>query len=441
MVDESAWLDAQNAVIGCILVDPTLAAQLLTETSRGDFSGAALAVYTAISDIFTAGQNPDPVLVAAKAGDEYLEYMTQLVDRTPTTALLPQYIELVKARSRMVKLRNLLMEGAMSDDLDEMQEAVRSANELMVSGNRQTESSMHDLALRFYDRAKTGERYILTGIKELDARVHLRPGGMNIIGAAPGRGKTALALQIAYSQARNHRVGYYTLEADDDQLYERLLALTSSVSMDNLTNKQTLSDFDWARLASATNDLTSRSLWIQSAHGWTVDEIFYHAVAHRYDVIVIDYLQLISCNAKDRTQEVTKISMQIHTLAQRNKILVHALSQVNRDFKSDKKSEEIGMSDLRESGQIEQDADTIMLLYLASKNDFSGNRELKIAKNKQGQTGYLTMRWYGQIQKFQALPTQAAPPVPEVYKPLPDNTPVPPQFEQMGIKNFEEDKK
>lgn len=435
MVDESAWLDAQNAAIGCILVDPTLAAQLLTETSRSDFSGAALAVYTAISDIFTAGQNPDPVLVAAKAGDAYQEYMVGLIDRTPTTAYLPQYIGLVKTRSRMVRLRNLLMEGAMSDDLAEMQEAIRSANELMVSNGRQTESSMHDLALRFYDRAKSGERYILTGIKELDARVHLRPGGLNIIGAAPGRGKTALALQIAYAQAKTYRVGYYTLEADDDQLYERLLAMVSSVPMDNLTNKQTLSDFDWRRLAAANKTLDDRTLWIQSAHGWTVDEIFHHAVAHRYSVIVIDYLQLIASNAKDRTQAVTQISMQIHTLAQRNKILVHALSQVNRDFKSDKKSEEIGMSDLRESGQIEQDADTIMLLYLVSKNVFNGNRELKIAKNKQGQTGYLTMQWYGATQKFVALPTQAAPPVPEVYKPLPDSTTVPSQFEQMAIKN------
>lgn len=434
MVAESSWLDAQNAVIGCIIIEPGLAAQLLTSTDKSDFSGAALTVYAAISEIFTKGQTPDPVIVASTVGAEYRDYLLQLVEQTPTTAHFEQYVELVKKQSRMVRLRNLLMSGAMADDLSEMQEAVRSANELLVENLRQSTCSMHDLAMRFYERAKTGERYILTGITELDSRLHLRPGGMNVIGAAPGRGKTALALQIAFNQAKDFRVGYYTLEADADQLYERLLALVSSISMDSLTNKSTLNKFDWSGIASAAKMLDERKLWIQAAHGWSVDEIFHHAVANRYEVIVIDYLQLISGNAKDRTQEVTRISMQIHTLAQRNQILVHALSQVNRDFKSDKKSEEIGMSDLRESGQIEQDADSIMLLYLSVKGNFSGNRELKIAKNKQGRTGCLTMRWYGETQQFVPMPTTTAPPVPKVYTPLPKNTPVPEGFAQTEIK-------
>lgn len=434
MVAESSWLDAQSAVIGCILIEPGLAAQLLTSTDKSDFSGAALTVYAAISEIFTKGQTPDPVIVASTVGAEYRDYLLQLVEQTPTTAHFEQYVELVKKQSRMVRLRNLLMAGAMADDLSEMQEAVRSANELLVENLRQSTCSMHDLAMRFYERAKTGERYILTGITELDSRLHLRPGGMNVIGAAPGRGKTALALQIAFNQAKDFRVGYYTLEADADQLYERLLALVSSISMDSLTNKSTLNKFDWSGIASAAKMLDERKLWIQAAHGWSVDEIFHHAVANRYEVIVIDYLQLISGNAKDRTQEVTRISMQIHTLAQRNQILVHALSQVNRDFKSDKKSEEIGMSDLRESGQIEQDADSIMLLYLSVKGNFSGNRELKIAKNKQGRTGCLTMRWYGETQRFVPMPTTTAPPVPKVYTPLPKNTPVPEGVEQTEIK-------
>lgn len=431
MVDSSAWLESQNAAIGCVLVDPSLAAELLSNTGKEDFSGAALAAYEVISKIFAGGQNPDPVLVAARLGAEYRDYLSQLVELTPSTAMLEQYITLVKERSRMARLRELLSEGAMADNLEEMQTAIQKANEICVQNGRQSESSMMDLTMRFYDRCKTGERYILTGIPELDSRVHLRPGGMNVIGAAPSRGKTALALQIAYNQSADYRVGYYTLEADDDQLFERLLASVSGVGMDALTNKQTLDKFDYSRIASASKTLASRKLWIQSAHGWTVDEIFHHAVAHRYDVIFIDYLQLISCDARDRTQEVAKISMRIHTLAQRNKILVHALSQVSREFKTDKKSEEIGMSDLRESGQIEQDADSIMLLYLASKGDFNGHRQLKIAKNKQGRTGQLELNWCGATQRFEPIPTKSTPPVPNVYKPLPDSTPVP--FEQQEI--------
>lgn len=427
----SDWLEAQNAAIGCILVDPTLAAELLSETTKEDFSGAALAAYEVISQVFAAGQSPDPVLVAARLGSEYRDYLSQLVELTPSTAMLGQYIALTKERSRMARIRTIMLQGAEANSLEAMQSTIQSANELCVQNGRQQESSMEDLAIRFYDRIKTGERYILTGMQEIDSRVHLRPGGMNVIGAAPGRGKTALALQIAYNQSKNYRVGYYTLEADDDQLFERLLASVSSVSMDQLTNKKTLTKYDYDRIGSAASQLATRKLWIQSAHGWTVDEIFHHAVAHRYDVIFIDYLQLVTCNAKDRTQEVAKISMRIHTLAQRNKILVHALSQVSRDFKSDKKSEEIGMSDLRESGQIEQDADTIMLLYLATKGNFSGHRQLKIAKNKQGRTGQLELNWYGETQRFEPLPTKSAPPVPNVYK-LPDSTPVP--FEQTEIK-------
>lgn len=435
--NSSAWLEAQNAAIGCVLVDPSLAAELLSNTGREDFSGAALSAYDAISDIFSHGQAPDPVIVAARLGPEYRDYISQLVELTPSTAVLPQYISLVKERSRMTRIRSLMRQGYSAETLQDMQSAIRAANELCVQNGRQSESSMGDLGLRFMDRLNTGERYILTGISELDSRVHLRPGGMNVIGAAPGRGKTALALQIAAYQAKTYRVGYYTLEADDDQLYERLLASTSSVAMDNLTNKKTLTRFDMGRIGSAMAALSEKKLWIQSAHGWTVDEIFHHAVAHRYDVIFIDYLQLINISGKDRTQEVTKISMRIHTLAQRNKILVHALSQVNREFRSNKKSDEIGMSDLRESGQIEQDADYIMLLYLAVKDSFDGNRQLKIAKNKQGRTGQLELRWYGETQRFEPLPTKGSPPVPDVYKPLPDNTPIPPQWEQTKIEEAE----
>lgn len=427
----SEWLESQNAAIGCVLVDPSLAAELLSNTSKEDFSGAALAAYEVISKIFAGGQNPDPVLVAARLGAEYRDYLSQLIELTPSTAMLGQYITLVKERSRMARLRELLAEGSRADDLQEMQTAIQKANELCVQNGRRSESSMMDLTMRFYDRLKTGERYILTGIPELDSRVHLRPGGMNVIGAAPSRGKTAFALQIAYNQSKDYRVGYYTLEADDDQLFERLLAMTSSVSMDALTNKQTLGEFDLSRITAWSKELSKRQLWIQSAHGWTVDEIFHHAVAHRYDVIFIDYLQLVSSYAKDRTQAVTDISMRIHTLAASNKILVHALSQVNRDFKTDKKSEEIGISDLRESGQIEQDADYIMLLYLAIKGDFNGHRMLKIGKNKQGKLGRLELNWYGATQRFEPMPTQSSPPVPNVYRPLPDSTPVP--FEQQVI--------
>lgn len=432
MVDSSAWLESQNAAIGCVLVDPSLAAELLSNTDKSDFSGAALAAYEVISKIFAGGQNPDPVLVAARLGPEYRDYLSQLVELTPSTAMLGQYITLVKERSRMARLRELLSEGAMADNLQDMQTAIQKANEICVQNGRETASSMAELAMRFYDRVKNGEQYILTGIPELDGRVHLRPGGMNVIGAAPGRGKTALALQIACNQAKTYRVGYYTLEADRDQLYERLLASASSVDMTALTNKQTLTEFDFARIASANKELTRRGLWVQHAHGWTVDEIFHHAVANRYSVIVIDYLQIVRSTLKDRTQAVADISMRIHTLAQRNKILVHALSQVSREFRSDKKSEEIGMSDLRESGQIEQDADSIMLLYLASKGDFNGHRQLKIAKNKQGRTGQLELNWYGATQRFEPIPTKSTPPVPNVYKPPPDSTPVP--FEQMEIK-------
>lgn len=433
MVENGAWLEAQNAVIGCVLVDPSTSAELLSNTAREDFSGAALTVYDAVSEIFVGGQTPDPVLIAGKVGAEYRDYLAQLIEMTPSAAVLGQYIGLVKERSRMIRLRELLMDGAMADSLEDMKSAVQSANEVCIQEQRSQAHSLYDLALRFYDRVQNGEEYILTGIAEIDSRLHLRPGGMNVIGAAPGRGKTALALQIAYSQSANYRVGYYTLEADMDQLYERLLACGSGVSMDRLTNKQLLTDSDLTNIANANERFTKQALHIVEAHSWSVDDIFHHAVANRYSVIVIDYLQLCASSGKDRTQEVAKISMRIHTLAQRNKILVHALSQVSREFKAGKQSEEIGMTDLRESGQIEQDADSIMLLYLSQKDNFAGDRELKIAKNKQGRTGYLTLRWYGDIQKFVPRPTQSAPPVPVTFRKLPDRTPVPKEFEQTAI--------
>ena len=163
------------------------------------------------------------------------------------------------------------------------------------------------------------------------------------------------------------------------------------------------------------------------AAGYTVDQIFRTAVARRHQVIYIDYLQLAEGPGKSPYEIVTNISKRIHQLSQIHKILVVALSQLSR---SSDKGEEPGMADLRESGQIEQDADAILMIYYQDAKKKNGPRYLKVAKNKEGELGRLSLDWNGSTQTFTPMTTREAPPAPKTrLRDLPKETPVPAELE------------
>lgn len=234
--------------------------------------------------------------------------------------------------------------------------------------------------------------YIKTGLERLDEALHISPGDFIIIGGRPSAGKTALSLQIAASMAKqNYTVYYFSLETSKRKLGARLMANQIYCPLDMVKNKAvSLNEID----GQAKN--MKMPLYIRSAAGKNVAWMKAQALRKKAQVIFVDYLQLIhETGAKDRYAAITAISIALHELAQTTGIVVVALAQLNRN--PSKPGATPTNSDLRESGQIEQDADAIILL----SGDNPDKYLFRLSKNKEGEIGDLPITFNKQIQRFQ----------------------------------------
>lgn len=239
--------------------------------------------------------------------------------------------------------------------------------------------------------------YISTGLKVLDNNLHLVPGNFVVIGGRPSAGKTALSLQLACEMARNGRkVAYFSLETDPDTLYARVIANQLGVPLHTVKNK-TVSIDELDRLAA----VKKYPLYVRSAAGKGVGWIRTQSIRMQAKVVFIDYLQLIhQAGAKDRYSAVTEISMALHEFAQSTGTLVVALAQLNRE------TARAGIpptaADLRESGQIEQDADAIILLAqnVTTKKRPEQHYHFALEKNKEGNVGSLDITFQMETQQF-----------------------------------------
>ena len=234
--------------------------------------------------------------------------------------------------------------------------------------------------------------YIKTGLERLDEALHISPGDFIIIGGRPSAGKTALSLQIAASMAKqNYIVYYFSLETSKRKLGARLMANQIYCPLDTVKNKAvSLNEID----GQAKN--MKMPLYIRSAAGKNVAWMKAQALRKKAQIIFVDYLQLIhETGAKDRYAAITAISIALHELAQTTGIVVVALAQLNRN--PSKPGATPTNSDLRESGQIEQDADAIILL----SGDNPDKYLFRLNKNKEGEIGDLPITFNKQIQRFQ----------------------------------------
>lgn len=234
--------------------------------------------------------------------------------------------------------------------------------------------------------------YIKTGLERLDEALHISPGDFIIIGGRPSAGKTALSLQIAASMAKqNYIVYYFSLETSKRKLGARLMANQIYCPLDTVKNKAvSLNEID----GQAKN--MKMPLYIRSAAGKNVAWMKAQALRKKAQIIFVDYLQLIhETGAKDRYAAITAISIALHELAQTTGIVVVALAQLNRN--PSKPGATPTNSDLRESGQIEQDADAIILL----SGDNPDKYLFRLSKNKEGEIGDLPITFNKKIQRFQ----------------------------------------
>lgn len=267
--------------------------------------------------------------------------------------------------------------------------AVETASECLCDSKTLRVVSWHQGLCEFYQRHADGHQpdYLRWGIRQLDERLYAERGDLIILGGLPSSGKTLLATQFAMHMARSGlRIGVFSLETSDAKLYDRMVAQTEGINFGRIKRNQMIAD-DYKTASTAIQTAQRITLDVIRASGFSVADVQAVAMARRYDVIVIDYVQLLQAKGNTRVEQVTNISLALHTMAQRAGIAVIALSQLSRPEKRPQRSRTPSMSDLRESGQLEQDADAIMILAAQP----GGNRVLSIVKNKEGERGAIEL--------------------------------------------------
>ena len=409
MVEQNAQLSPQVAVLGSLLIDPSLVGQALERVRHDDFlTPKCRMVFQAIRSLYTEGKPTDPVTILGKLGgkdgDNWAEYLMECMDLTPTAANVWEYAALMREQARLARVAQLGGLLQVAQDMDKARGYIAQLNELLVERRGVRRMDMTQMLLAFTER-HSGEpvEYMTWGLPKIATGTYAEMGDMVVLGGYPSAGKTALAVSMAYHQAKDRRVGFYSLETNQYKLADRLMANLAGIEMPAIKRNEITGE-EWQRVADQSDRIRARKLELIEASGMSAQDIQADALAHRYEIVYIDYLQLIEPETRkvNRTEQVSAISRDLQKLAHGTGRLVVALSQLSRPDKvAEDKVVEPTMSDLRESGQIEQDADVIMLLYLEepSRPDES-RRILKIAKNKEGTRGRVYLVFDGQFQRF-----------------------------------------
>lgn len=389
------WLEAQYSVLGSVLIDERVAAKVLHETSEQDYRGTCLTVFKAVKQLFLAGSAIDPVSVVGVLGSGYQQFVLQLMEITPTAANVDSYIALCREQGRMVQAQDLMKQAVEADSIGELRKILEKINGLMVDKGNAKVTTMTDALRSFNERHVGAANFLHWPVQELDQYIFAKPGRFIVIGGLPSTGKTAWSLQCAWFWAKDKKVGFFSLETDDETLFDRQISSMAQIDKDVILRNQ-IPNQGWDKICALTPEITGRNLEIIEAAGFSVADIRAMTLTRGYDIIVVDYLQLVQAGGYNRTEQVTAVSIALHTLAQTLHVTVVALAQLNRDSSGSKSD----MARLRESGQIEQDADIIMMLKLEDEKKPMGQRILSLAKNKESKRMDIPLAFNGETQTF-----------------------------------------
>lgn len=394
----------QYILLGAVLTFSEYA-DVLQDLKIDDFCPELRDTFAAIRGYWEHNDKWNPVEVMGrydnckKAMDECLDAFGAEFIRNVTHDMMLGWAGIVKEQAALSRARELAFKIVDSStryaDLTGIYEQLGEA--INLHSERSDFIPMCDDINNYIRKLDDNPEYISTGLKVLDNNLHLVPGNFVVIGGRPSAGKTALSLQLACEMARNGRkVAYFSLETDPDTLYARVIANQLGVPLHTVKNK-TVSIDELDRLAA----VKKYSLYVRSAAGKGVGWIRTQSIRMQAKVVFIDYLQLIhQAGAKDRYSAVTEISMALHEFAQSTGTLVVALAQLNRE------TARAGIpptaADLRESGQIEQDADAIILLAqnVTTKKRPEQHYHFALEKNKEGNVGSLDITFQMETQQF-----------------------------------------
>ena len=426
-------LIAEQGVLGGMLLSKDAIADVVEIIRDRDFYRPAHElIYDAIVDLYGRGEPVDPVTVSAeltKRGDIAraggAPYLHTLISSVPTAANAGYYAKIVRERAilrRLVEAGTKIVqlgystEGEVDDAVDQAQAEVYSVTERRANEDYVQLSTLLTAALDEIDKISQGVmgEGVKTGFKELDSLTNgLHPGNMIVLAARPAVGKSTLGLDIArYASIHKGDTSViFSLEMSRSEITMRMLSAEARVALNNI-RAGTLNDEEWARLARRMGEISDAPLFIDDSPNLSLMEIRAKArrLKQRHDLklIVIDYLQLMTSGKRveNRQQEVSEFSRQLKLLAKELNVPIIAISQLNRspEQRSDKKPL---LSDLRESGSIEQDADVVILLHrddLYDNQNRSGEADLIVAKHRNGPTRTITVSAQLHFARFVDMP-------------------------------------
>lgn len=394
-------MNTQKVLLGALLAQPDLAPYSLPDLDVEHFAPDVQPVFAAVSGFWNSTGMLDAVQICARYPDRKAAIMSCFDEWTAecvraTRSNVEKWTQIILEEAALTKFQSLALQVGSSlttfADLPDLYSKMGEA--LTLDREEQDFKPIGELVDTYIRKLDEKPRDLPSGISVLDKNLHLSPGNLFIIGGRPSAGKTALSLQIACEQARRGlRVCYFSLETDPDTLTARIIANRLAVPLADVKAK-TVPQSDLDSLA----DLHKLPLFIRSASGKGVGWIKAQAQRMKAQVIFIDYLQLLTTSkAKDRYQQITSISIALHELAQTTGILVIALAQLNRNAAHTSPS----TADLKESGQLEQDADAILLL-----SGDEAKYQAILAKNKEGRVGEIPLTFDKPRQRFLAVTSE-----------------------------------
>lgn len=395
---DERWIYAQQSILGSVLISPECAGKIVFGVSATDFVAQYRTIYEAIRDLYTTGKAVDPVTVLDRIGgkEQYQGLLQELMEITPTAANIDYYIGICRERSRVYQYQQMGAQLQAADSAEQAEKILSSAN-TVSAGIGMASWTMGEALKNFFNTYHRKKEYLPWYLPQLNSQISLEFGDFCLLGGRPSSGKTAFALEAAiyWAAVCGYRVGFYSHETSREKVTNRMLAACSRVPLSGLKHS-TLTEAQLADVCAVSSRINEAPIDLIECAGKSVQEMQAFALARRHQIIIVDYLQIVSGPGKDEYAQVSAISKSLHVMCRNLNIFCLALCQLSRT-----RGARPSLEDLRSSGQLEQDADAVLFLHKQEGKDTE--REFVIAKNKEGECRTTRLHFSGSIQHFSYL--------------------------------------
>lgn len=399
--------DAELSAIGCLLIEPeALAGQIFNRLQPEDFADTSLrTVYRAAREIWLEKTPLDAAVLSYRLGEGYGELLREAMEFTPSCQNWESYCDVIADSSQLRAIQSVGLELINSTDAAAARAALERAQGLLAPAGQKNRYTWAEMVTGFMDRLEQPREYLDWGIPELSEQIKVRRGKFVILGAESSVGKTALALQLAFSLARTGRhVGFFSLETPQDDATDRMVAQNARLRLSDI-KKAALGAAAVRRAGDLAQATYTAPFELIEAADYSIEQIRAETLAHGYEVIFLDYVQMLATDPDKTVEQVRAVSIALHKMAQRLGVTVVALSQITPPQKNQKgQRPELTKENLRESKQLVNDADVILIMDLSDLDDYRSNRILKVDKNKDGPRARMLLKFDAPQLRFEPIP-------------------------------------